>query len=152
MNAAYIYDLIIGIESLANLGAILNFADNSITIDNVVLPMKPHDQLIDLKVLQAQYQVPDEPALTCDATKHAVEILEAKYEKANGVAIVASTCKHLISCQQQMIIQLLLEFETLFDGTLGDWNTKPATLKLKNDAKPYHGRVFPVPHIHFQVL
>ena len=52
-DAAPIYDLIIGIESLAELGAILNFADKSITIDHVVLPMKPHDQLMDPTVLQA---------------------------------------------------------------------------------------------------
>ena len=151
-DAAPIYDLIIGIESLAKLGAILNFADQSITIDHVVLPMKPHDQLMDPKVLQAQFQAPDEPASTRDATKRAVEILDAKYEKANVVAIVTSTCKHLTSRQQQMLIELLLEFEPLFDGTLGDWNTKPATFKLKKDAKPYHGRAFPVPHIHLQVL
>ena len=107
---------------------------------------------MDLEVLQAQYQGPDEPALTCDATKRAVEILYTKYKKADVVAIVTSTCKHLTSCQQQILINLLLEFETLFDSTLGDWNTKPATFKLKKDAKPYHGRAFPVPHIHLQVL
>jgi len=151
-DAAPIYDLIIGIESLAELGAILNFADKSITIDHVVLPMKPHDQLMDPTVLQAQFQAPDEPVSTRDATKRAVEILDAKYEKADVVAIVTSTCKHLTNRQQQMLIELLLEFEPLFDGTLGDWNTKPATFKLKKNAKPYHGRAFPVPHIHLQVL
>ena len=35
-DAAPIYDLIIVIESLTKLGAILNFADKSITIDHVV--------------------------------------------------------------------------------------------------------------------
>ena len=90
--------------------------------------MKPHDQLMDPKVLQAQFQAPDEPASTRDATKRAVEILDAKYEKADVVAIVTSTCKHLTNRQQQMLIELLLEFEPLFDGTLGDWNTKPGSL------------------------
>jgi len=31
------------------------------------------------------------------------------------------------------------EFEDLFDGTLGDWNTEPISFELKRDAKPYHG-------------
>jgi hypothetical protein len=119
-DAAPIYDLIIGIESLDKLGAILNFADKSITIDHLVLPMKPHNQLIDPKLLQAQYQAPDEPASTRDAIKRAVEILDAKYEKADVVVIVTSTCKHLRSRQQQILIKLLLEFEMLFDGTLGN--------------------------------
>jgi hypothetical protein len=71
---------------------------------------------MDPKVLQAQFQAPDEPTSTCNATKRAVEILDAKYEKADVVAIMTSTCKHLIKQQQQMLIELLLEFEPLFNG------------------------------------
>jgi hypothetical protein len=33
----------------------------------------------------------------------------------------------------------------LFDGTLGDWKTKPVSFELKEGEKPYHGRAFPVP-------
>jgi hypothetical protein len=33
----------------------------------------------------------------------------------------------------------------LFDGTLGDWNTEPVSFELKEGAKPYHGKAYPVP-------
>ena len=40
---------------------------------------------------------------------------------------------------------MLTEFEELFDGTLGDWNTELMSFELKEGAKPYHGKAYPVP-------
>ena len=39
-----------------------------------------------------------------------------------------------------------------FDSTLGDWKTKPVSFQLKEGSKPFHGRAFPVPKIHKEVL
>ena len=50
------------------------------------------------------------------------------------------------------MLDLLTEYEDLFDGTLGDWKTEPVSLELKEGAKPYHGRAFPVPKIHKATL
>jgi hypothetical protein len=47
---------------------------------------------------------------------------------------------------------LLLEFESLFDGTLGDWNWPAISIELKKGAKPYHGRPYPIPQIHKATL
>ena len=44
-------------------------------------------------------------------------------------------------------LELLKEFEELFDRTLGDWRTEPVSFELKEGAKPYHGRPYPVPKI-----
>ena len=41
-----------------------------------------------------------------------------------------------------------MEFEDLFDGTLGDWKTEPVSFELKEGSKPYHGRAFPIPQKH----
>ncbi len=60
--------------------------------------------------------------------------------------------KHLSADHQKKLLQLLVKFETLFDGTLGDWKTKPVSFQLKEGASPYHGRAFPVPKIHKDVL
>ena len=49
-------------------------------------------------------------------------------------------------------MKLLREFETLFDGTLGDWDTEPIHLRLKPGATPIHGRPFPIPRIHLETL
>jgi len=32
----------------------------------------------------------------------------------------------------------------IFDGTLGDWNRPPVSFKLKDGAKQYHGRPYPI--------
>ena len=40
----------------------------------------------------------------------------------------------------------------LFNGTLGKWDTKPVLFELKEGAKPYHGRAYPVPHAHKETL
>ncbi len=48
--------------------------------------------------------------------------------------------------------QLLKKFELLFDGTLGDWKTKPVPFQLKEGASPYHGQAFPVSKIHKDTL
>ncbi len=51
-----------------------------------------------------------------------------------------------------MLLVLLLKFEELFDGTLGDWKLLPVSFELKEGAKPYHGRPYPIPKIHKATL
>ena len=46
------------------------------------------------------------------------------------------------------LLELLTEFEELFDGPLGDWKTEPIPFELNEGAKPYHGRPLPVPRVH----
>jgi hypothetical protein len=46
------------------------------------------------------------------------------------------------------LLSLLFEFEELFDGTLGDWKQPPVSIKMKEGAKPYHGRPYPIAQIH----
>ena len=36
----------------------------------------------------------------------------------------------------------------MFYFILGTWHGKPNDIKLKPDVEPYHGKPFPVPHIH----
>ncbi len=40
----------------------------------------------------------------------------------------------------------------LFDGTLGDWKTKPVSIQLKEGVSPYHGQAFPVPKVHKETI
>ena len=35
---------------------------------------------------------------------------------------------------------------------MGDWNREPVSFDLKEDAKPYHGRPYPVPHARKETL
>ena len=55
---------------------------------------------------------------------HIVKILDAKYEKANLPEIKQNDCFHLNPVEQKQLLEVLTEFDDLFDGTLGDWNTE----------------------------
>ena len=48
---------------------------------------------------------------------------------------------------------MLNEFPDLFDGTLGDWDTAPVSLELKEGAKPFHAkRAHSIPRAHLDVF
>ena len=51
-----------------------------------------------------------------------------------------------------MLLWLLMHFEHLFDGELGDWKTSPDRLELKFGIEPWFGKAYPVPHIHSGTL
>ena len=52
-----------------------------------------------------------------EATKCLIEILDAKYEKANLRAITKEDClNHLSATEKDKLLNLLQEFEELFDG------------------------------------
>ena len=74
-------------------------------------------------------------------------ILDAKYSKADIKTIVESST-HLEPQERNELYTLLKNYESLFDVNLGTWYGKPYAIKLKPDAEPYHGKPFPVPHIH----
>ena len=79
-----------------------------------------------------------EPISTRNATKRVVEILDAKYEKADLPAIIKENCSHLTANEREKLLSALLKFESLFDGTLGDWKLMPVSFELKEwQALPY---------------
>ena len=92
-----------------------------------------------------------EPISTELATQRAVKILDANYTKADLQAVVTN-CTQLNSVEQNKLLELLKKFEPLFDGTLGNWRTKPVSFQLKDGVTPYHGRAFPIPKVHKEVI
>jgi hypothetical protein len=93
-----------------------------------------------------------EPISTHSATKRVVDILEAKYEKADLLAIIKENCSYLKASDREKLLSVLLRFKLLFDGTLDDWNLPPVSFELKEGMKPYHGRPYPIPHKHKAVI
>ena len=57
-------------------------------------------------------------------------------------------CQHLRPNEQERLLHILEKIESLFDGTLGMWETPPANLDLKDDATPMCSRPYPVPRLH----
>ncbi len=81
-----------------------------------------------------------------------MEILDAKYAKADLPVIVNDNCKLLTSSERESLLSLLLKFKELFDGTLGEWNLPPVSIQLKEGVKPLHGRPYPIPKVHRATL
>jgi hypothetical protein len=153
---APMYDLIIGKATMHELGVVLDFKECTIQIDKILLPMRTIANL-QLKpsitrVLRANTNHAQEPVSTRTATKRVVEILDAKYEKADIPAIIKENCSHLSATDREKLLSMLLRFEPLFNGTLGDWNLPPVSFEIKEGMKPYHGRPYPIPQIHKAVL
>jgi hypothetical protein len=78
--------------------------------------------------------------------------MNAKYEKADLPAIVRENCSHLQASDREKLLSMLLKFELLFNGMLGDWNLPPVSFKLEEDVELYHGRPHPILHKHKAVL
>ncbi len=149
------YDLILGIVSIQEFGIILNFRYKMINIDGVVLPLRNINNLQGTSMLVAlrhNHSLAMEPQSTQDATERATQILDAKYSKADLQSVVSNNCKHLSANQQKKSLHLLKKYESLFDGTLGDWKTKPVSFQSKEGASPYHGQALPVSKIHKDIL
>jgi hypothetical protein len=101
-----------------------------------------------LRALKLNHSLAMEPHSTQDAIKHVTRILDAKYKNADLQSIVRDNCKHLSTNQQKKLLQLIKKYDMLFDGTFGDWKTKPVSFQLKEGVSLYYGQAFPVPKIH----
>jgi hypothetical protein len=150
------YDLIISKKTMHDLRVVLDFQEKTIKIDEILLPMRNIANL-QLKpsitrALRHNTCFAQKPISTCSATKRMVEILDAKYEKADLSARIREKCSHLKASEREKLLSVLFKFESLFDGTLGDWNLQPVPSELKEGMKPYHGRPYPILHKHKDVL
>ncbi len=109
-------------------------------MDEIDLPMRQWQNLQTQNALTTIYGQ-KEPIATLHETKRVVKILGAKYEKADLPKVMSNNCAHLDSNQQKNLLALLANFNELFDGSLGDWKTKPVSLELKEGATLFHGRL-----------
>jgi hypothetical protein len=150
-----VFDLIIGCNSMERLGIVINFKHKTITIDEIILPMRNIASLTNKSKIKEAWAISNalahEPISTEQATQRAMKILDASYKKADLQAVL-NTCTHLNSAKKDKLLELLKKFEQLFDGTLGHWRTKPVSFQLKDGVTPYHGRAFPIPKVHKAVL
>ena len=89
-----------------------------------------------------------EPEAIKSSNKHVTQILDAKYEKTNLKCLVHEEYSHLSNEDQQKLLKLLLEYEGLFDGTLGDFKTDPISLDVKPGKKLAYTLPYLVPKVH----
>ena len=128
------YNMIIGRDLLNQLNIDVRFSDGTIKWEDQVVPMKNFQRIWKndhplKKELRSTILRLIEPKTTKEATERVVKILDSKYEKANLNKIVEGA-KNLDKDQKQILLKLLMQYKTLFDGTLGRWNTTPVNIEL----------------------
>jgi len=132
------YDMILGRDLRQYLGILLNLKDQTITWEEVSIPMR------DPNTLMEESYVIHESEILYEATKRTKQILEAKYEPVTPQEIIDG-CDHLNSDEKQELLVLLEKLKDLFNGSLGTWKGEKLSIEVKGDAKPYHARAFPIP-------
>ncbi len=113
-DQAPMYDLIIGKQTMHDLGVKLDFQEKTITIDEILLTMRNITNL-QLKpgitrALRENTCFAQEPISTRRATKCVVKILDATYEKADLPAVIRDDCSHLTASDREKLLSVLLKF------------------------------------------
>ena len=142
--------MIVGRDLMLALGMIIDFKYQVTRWDNIGIPM--NRKITNKKELNAVFEKSMESTVVKEATNRVTRILDATYERADLNKIIETKCKHLSSMQQKIMLNLLKEFEPLFDGTLGTFRTNPVDLELIPGSKSKHFKAFPVPKIHEHTL
>ena len=96
------YDLILGTNTMKELGIVLDFKPNTITIDEIIFSMRNINYLQGssmLRALKLNNSLAMEPQSTQDTTRRATWILDAKYNRADLQSIVKENCKNLSANQ-----------------------------------------------------
>ena len=148
------YNMILGHDIMSEIGIMLNFKDQTMTWHDSTVNMKDPETLPDLLDPENDFFWSNnlyETEVLQEASTHLQKILDAKYATADLNAAL-QTCRHLTEDEKSQLHALLCKYEHLFDSTLGTWNNEPYNIELKEGAKPYHSRPFPVPKIHEPTL
>ena len=144
------YHMILGRDLQKQLGLDILWSSGQISWDGITVPMENAiDRARDGEELNSMYQEIEE--IETEELMQATEILDANYEKAD-IGKEVDSMTHLTLDQRRQLKVLLFKYETLFDGTLGDWQTDPVDFELQDDAQPYRAKPMPVPHIHVEAL
>ena len=106
--------------------------------------MKSCESVDDIKNLNEILEDIEESFHVWELEERMDRILDADCHKAN-INDVTAEAAHLTPEEQKQLNFLLKRYEDLFDGQLGKWNGPPINFELKEGAKPYHAKPFPIP-------
>jgi hypothetical protein len=113
-DQAPMYDLIIGKQTMHDLGVKLDFQEKTITIEEILLPMR------NIVTLQLK------PRIT-RALRENTCFAQEPISTRSATTIIRGNCSHLTASNREKLLSVLLKFELLFDGTLDDWNLPPVS-------------------------
>jgi hypothetical protein len=137
------------------MGLIVDFKDNLMTWDNVVVAMKtypkkpplPNKPLI---VSQMILDLVEDDLITTDECLSS-DILQSKYEPSN-IQQIAQGQKQLMPSQSDDLEEILLKFPKLFSGGLGKFNGEKIHLDLDATVQSVASRACAVPERHKRIF
>ena len=68
--------------------------------------------------------------------------------KQNDLNTKVKSLNYLKKKNENSILELLQKYEDMFDGTFSKYTNSDYIIELKEDAKPYHTKPFPILKIH----
>jgi hypothetical protein len=144
------YDMIIGRDLMEELGIDIKFSTGQVSWDNATIPLRDVSWFDEENIdrLENEIYFSEDPD-TIDAER-IQQIVSAKYSPADLRKEVDKL--DLPLTDKNKLYELLSKYNSLFDGTLGVWQSEPIHLELKPDAKPYHAKPYPVPFSQEQKL
>jgi hypothetical protein len=77
---------------------------------------------------------------------------KAVYNKPDLLEVAKRDGANLIPAQQALLFNVLTANDVVFKGGHGHYNGEPVGLKLKDDAKPYHTKPYPIPLKNREVM
>jgi hypothetical protein len=139
--------MIIGRDMLRAMGLIVDFKDNLMTWDDVIVAMKTY---------RKKPPLPNEPSIVSQMILDLVEdnlitmdkclssnILQSKYKPLN-IQQIAQGQKQLTPSQRDELEEILLKFAKLFSGGLGKFNGKKIHLDLDPTVPSVASRAYTV--------
>ncbi|GFH58269.1 hypothetical protein CTEN210_14745 [Chaetoceros tenuissimus] len=143
------HDIILGQRTLAAMGLVLNYQDQTMSWMDITVSMKSRrhwNNRTNVQLAFTEYGYDDEMEEQDESF-----ILESKYDKVSGKE-VADAQQHLSEEQRKDLHRVLDEFTTLFDGQLKVYPDSKVHLHLKPDAQPRQSRPYKVPYAHEKVF
>ena len=146
------FDLVLGSNTMRELGIVLDFWTKEITLGNIPLSMRDINKLNTRAQMEKSWmmnssiyqETSKEPQSTLEATKRLLQILDDNYEKALR-DVVENNCIYLSVPEQSSLLKPLQDCEEIFDWTLGVWNCELVSLPLQEGAQSYHRWLFLIP-------
>ena len=117
------YALIIGRDLMLELGLDISFENKTIMWEGTTIPMRDFNMLRKWNLFKYEMRIiiqeMNEPIVAQEATDQMIKILDSNYRKANIKKVIAGA-KHLNDKERTKLYALLIKYEDLFDGTLGE--------------------------------
>ena len=142
------YDVIVGRGLMIKCGIDILLSTKEVAWEDDRIPFRDVNTTLQ-EVMDSLYVEYEDRGIALDT--FAVEILEAKYEKAN-LDEIADAQTQLTQEQRDVLRALLKKHEALFSGNLGRYPHKQFHIDVDPTVQPTHSRYYPIARVHLEAF